>query len=65
MFKTNNVKTSGANTDDSGCNLFVFDKRYQNNFSSAQPINVFFQFNLGPPVPAGVVAYALISTNKL
>ena len=46
-----------------GYNLYVFDIRYQNNFESAQPINVEFRFS--EDVPAGIYGYALVSTNKL
>ena len=46
-----------------GCNLYVFDIRYQKNFESAKPIKVEFKFH--GVIPAGIYSYALVSTNRL
>ena len=48
-----------------GYNLYVFDIRHHQDFSSAQPIKV--RFNFGPAVPAAtnLIGYALLLTSKL
>ena len=55
-------KFSNVRADDVGYSLYVFDIRYQKNYTASQPINVEFEFD-------GVVAYdingyALVLTNK-
>ena len=59
------MNAAGAITDDISYNFFVSDIRNLQNFSSAQPMKTNFRFDAPEPVPAGVVAYALIITNKL
>ena len=56
-------RTSNVAANDIGYDLYVFDKRYQKNFTISQPIKVEFEFE-------GVVSndfngYALVLTNKL
>ena len=46
-----------------GYNIYAFDKRYQKNFESSQPIKVEFKFD--GVVPAGIYGYALVLTNRL
>ena len=46
-----------------GYNLYVFDRRYQKNFESVQPMKVEFKFH--GVVPASIYGYALVLTNKL
>ena len=46
-----------------GYNLYVFDRRYQKNFESAQPIKVEFKFD--GVVPNDINGYALVLLNKL
>ena len=46
-----------------GNKLYVFDRRYQKNFESAQPIKVEFKFN--GVIPAEIYGYSLVLTNKL
>ena len=54
---------SSNDGDDIGCNIHVFDMRYQKNFQSAQPIKV--EFKLDGVVPADIYGYALVVTNRL
>ena len=56
-------RNSNVRAVDVGCNLFVFDIRYQKNFTNSQSIKVEFKFD-------GVISnntngYALVLTNKL
>ena len=44
-------------------NLYVFDKRYQKNLESAQPIKVEYIFSEN--IPAEIYGYALVLTKKL
>ena len=46
-----------------GCNLYVFDIRYQQNFTASQPIKVEFKFD--GVVPNDVIGYALVLRKKL
>ena len=46
-----------------GYNIYAFDKRYQKDFKSSQPIKVEFKFD--GVVPAGIYGYALVLTNRL
>ena len=46
-----------------GYNLYVFDKRHQKNFESAQPYKLEFIFS--ESIPSGIYGYALVLTNKL
>ena len=57
-FRTSNVR--GA---DVGYNLYVFDIRYQKNYTASQPIKVEFKFD--GVVPNNVNGYALVLTDKL
>ena len=51
--------------DNAGFNIYVFDIRHYQDYSSAQPIKVGFVFR--PAIPAGnnLIGYALLLTNKL
>ena len=57
-FRTSNVRAA-----DVGYNLYVFDIRYQKNYTASQPIKVEFKFD--GFVPNMVNGYALVLTNKL
>ena len=56
-------RTSNVAANDIGYNLFVFDIRYQKNFTNSQPIKVEFKFE--GIVPNDINGYALVLTNKL
>ena len=56
-------KTSNIRADDVGYNLYVFDIRYQKNFTASQPIKA--EFKLDGVVPNDFNGYALVLTNKL
>ena len=56
-------RTSNAAANDVGYNLYVFDIRYQKNFTNSQPIKVEFKFE--GVVPNDINGYALVLTNKL
>ena len=56
-------RTSNAAANDIGYNLYVFDIRYQKNFTNSQPIKVEFKFD--GVVPNNINGYALVLTNKL
>ena len=56
-------RTSNDRAADVGYNLYVFDIRYQKNFTNSQPIEVECKFN--GVVPNDVNGYVLVSTNKL
>ena len=58
-----NFRTSNAAANDIGYNLYVFDIRYQKNFTNSQPIKVEFKFE--GVVPNDINGYALVLTNKL
>ena len=58
-----NFRTSNAAANDVGYNLYVFDIRYQKNFTNSQPIKVEFKFE--GVVPNDINGYALVLTNKL
>ena len=57
-FRTPNVRAA-----DVGYYLYIFDKRYQKNYTASQPIKVEFKFD--GVVPNNVNGYALVLTNKL
>ena len=57
-FRTSNVRAA-----DVGYNLYIFDIRYQKNFTNSQPIKV--EFKIDGVVPNNVNGYALVLTNKL
>ena len=57
-FRTSNVRAA-----DVGYNLYVFDIRYQKNYTASQLIEVQFKFD--GVVPNNVNGYALVLTNKL
>ena len=56
-------RSSNAAANDVGYNLYVFDIRYQKDYTASQPINV--EFNIDGVVPNNVNGYALVLTNKL
>ena len=56
-------RTSNVAANDIGYNLYVFDIRYQKNFTNSQPIKVEFKFD--GVVPNDINGYALLLTNKL
>ena len=56
-------RSSNAAANDVGYNLYVFDIRYQKNFTNSQPIKVEFKFD--GVVPNDINGYALVLTNKL
>ena len=56
-------RRSNAAANDIGYNLYVFDIRYQKNFTNSQPIKV--EFKLDGVVPNDINGYALVLTNKL
>ena len=55
-------KSSNAPAYDVVFNLYVFDIRYQKNYTTSQPIKVEFKF--GRFVSNNVNGYALVLTNK-
>ena len=59
-FVTSNIYPHG----NPGYNLYVFDIRHHQYYSSAPPVKVTFDFR--PAVPAGtnLIGYALLLTNK-
>ena len=56
-------RRSNVAANDIGYNLYVFDIRYQRNFTNSQPIKVEFKFD--GVVPNDINEYALVLTNKL
>ena len=56
-------RSSNAAANDVGYNLYVFDIRYQKNYTASQPIKVEFKFD--GVVPNNINGYALVLTNKL
>ena len=56
-------RTSNVRAADVGYKLYVFDIRYQKNYTASQPIKV--EFNFDGVVPNNVNGYALVLTNKL
>ena len=56
-------RSSNVRADDVGYNLYVFDIRYQQNFTDSQPLKVEFKFD--GVVPNDINGYALVLTNKL
>ena len=56
-------RTSNDRAADVGYNLYVFDIRYQKNYTASQPIKVEFIFD--GLVPNNVNGYALVLTNEL
>ena len=58
-----NFRASNAVVNDVGYNLYVFDIRYQKNFTNSQSIKVEFKFEGN--VPNDINGYALVLTNKL
>ena len=58
-----NFRTSNSAANDVGYNLYVFDIRYQKDFTNSQPIKVEFKFD--GVVPNDINGYALVLTNKL
>ena len=56
-------RRSDVAANDIGYNLYVFDIRYQKNFTNSQPIKVKFKFE--GVVPNDINGYALVLTNKL
>ena len=58
-----NFRTSNFAANDVGYNLYVFDIRYQKDFTNSQPIKVEYKFD--GVVPNDINGYALVLTNKL
>ena len=56
-------RRSNVTANDIGYNLYVFDIRYQKNFTNSQPIKVEFKFD--GVVLNDINGYALVLTNKL
>ena len=56
-------RSSNAAANEVGYNLFVFDIRYQKDYTASQPIKVEFKFD--GVVPNNVNGYALVLANKL
>ena len=56
-------RSSNIRVDDVGYSLYVFDKRYQQNFTASQPIKI--EFKIDGVVPNGKNGYALVLTKKL
>ena len=56
-------RSSNAAANDVGYNLYVFDIRYQKNFTISQPNKVEIKFD--GVVPNDINGYALVLTNKL
>ena len=56
-------RSSNAAANDVSYNFYVFDIRYQKNYTASQPIKVEFKFD--GVVPNNVIGYALVLTNKL
>ena len=56
-------RSSNAAAHDVCFNLYVFDIRYQKNYTNSQPIKVEFKFD--GVLPNNVNGYALVLTNKL
>ena len=48
-----------------GYNLYIFDIRHYQDYTSAQPIKVKFDFRSAVPVATNLIGYALLLTNKL
>ena len=57
------IRSSNAKVDDVGYNLYVFDIRYQQNFTASQPMKV--ENNFDGVVPNDINGYALVLTSKL
>ena len=51
--------------DSSGYNIHVFDIGHHQDYSSAQPIKVIFNFRPAVPAATNLIGYALLLTNKL
>ena len=47
-----------------GYNFYVFDIKHHQDFSSAQPIKVTFDFRPAVPAATNLIGYALLLTNK-
>ena len=54
-------RSSNVRVDDVGYNFYVFDIRYQKNFTNSQRIKV--EFNFDGVVPVDISGYALVLTN--
>ena len=59
----NDFRSSNVRVDVLGYNLFVFDKRYQQNFTASQPVKVEFKFDRVDP--NDVNGHVLLLTLKL
>ena len=56
-------RSSNVRADDVGYNFYVFDIRYQQNFTASQPIRV--ELNFDGVVPYDINDHALVLTNKI
>ena len=57
------IRTSNVRAADAGYNSYVFDIRYQKNYTASQSIKA--EFKIDGVVPKNVNGYVLVSTNKL
>ena len=55
-------RSSNVSVVKNGCNIYVFDIRYQQNFAFFQPIKVELKFDEVPP--NDIKGYALVLTNE-
>ena len=58
-----NIRFSNVRADNDGYNLYVFDIRYQKNFTNSQQIKVNFKFD--GVVPNDINCYGPVLTNKI
>ena len=47
------------------CNIYIFDMRHHQDFSSAHTIKVRFKFRPGVPAATILIEHALLLTNKI
>ena len=62
-YKSEEFRSSNVRADDVGSIFYIFDIRYQKNFTASQPSKVEFKFD--GVVPNGINGFALVLTNKL
>ena len=65
LTQKNFIASTNYLDDNAGFNIYVFDIRHYQDYSSAQPTKV--GFDSRPAIPAGnnLIGYALLLTNKL
>ena len=59
------ITSSGYPDGSPAYNLYVFDIRHHQDYSSARPINVRFDFRPAVPAATNLIGYVLLLTNKL